>query len=35
LPPAGFYLFLVATVAAYLLLVEAAKRLYYRHVQRF
>jgi Mg2+-importing ATPase len=35
LPPAGFYLFLVATVAAYLLLVEAAKRLYYRHAQRF
>jgi Mg2+-importing ATPase len=31
LPPAGFYLFLIATVAAYLLLVEAAKRLYYRH----
>lgn len=30
LPPAGFYLFLVATVAAYLLLAEGAKRLYYR-----
>jgi Mg2+-importing ATPase len=26
--PAGFYLFLVAAVVAYLLLVEAAKRLY-------
>jgi Mg2+-importing ATPase len=34
LPPAGFYLFLAVTVAAYLLLVEAAKRLYYRHTQR-
>jgi Mg2+-importing ATPase len=31
LPPAGFYVFLVTTVAAYLLLVEAAKQLYYRH----
>jgi Mg2+-importing ATPase len=30
LPPAGFYLFLAATVAAYLLVVEVVKRSYYR-----
>ena len=33
LPPPGFYLFLVVTVAAYLLLVEAVKRLHHRHAQ--
>jgi Mg2+-importing ATPase len=33
LPPVGFFLFLIVTVAAYLLLVEAVKRLYYRHAQ--
>ncbi len=30
LPPAGFYVFLVIAVAAYLLLVEVVKRVYYR-----
>ncbi len=30
MPPAGFYLFLIVTVAAYLLLVEAVKQLYCR-----
>ena len=30
-PPAGFYLFLVAAVAAYLVLVEVAKRFLYGH----
>jgi Mg2+-importing ATPase len=34
LPPPGFYLFLIVTVAAYLLLVEAVKRLYYRKAGR-
>ena len=34
LPPPGFYLFLIVTVAAYLLLVEAVKRLYYRKTGR-
>ena len=32
-PPPGFYLFLVAAVAAYLLLVEVVKRLLYRHTR--
>ena len=32
-PPPGFYLFLVVAVAAYLLLVEVAKRFLYRHVR--
>jgi Mg2+-importing ATPase len=32
-PPAGFYLFLGGTVAAYLLLVEVVKRGLYRYVQ--
>ena len=31
-PPAAFYLFLVAAVAAYLALVEATKRLFYRRL---
>jgi hypothetical protein len=30
IPPAGFYLFLVAAVGAYLLLVELVKRRLYR-----
>jgi Mg2+-importing ATPase len=30
LPPPAFYVFLVVAVAAYLLLVEAVKRVYYR-----
>jgi Mg2+-importing ATPase len=33
LPPPGFYVFLVATVAAYLLLVEGVKRLFYARWQ--
>ena len=32
-PPPGFYLFLVAAVVAYLLLVELVKRLLYRHTR--
>ena len=32
-PPPGFYLFLVLAVAAYLLLVEVAKRFLYRHAR--
>jgi P-type Mg2+ transporter len=31
LPPPGFYVFLMVTVAAYLILVEAVKRSYYTH----
>lgn len=31
-PPRGFYLFLAATVIAYLALVEIAKRMFYRHL---
>jgi Mg2+-importing ATPase len=34
LPPPGFYLFLIATVAAYLLLVEVAKHVYYQKAGR-
>jgi hypothetical protein len=30
-PPLAFYLFLVGAVAAYLLLVELAKRAFFRH----
>ena len=33
-PPAGFYLFLVCAVAAYLLLVEIVKRQLYRELDR-
>jgi Mg2+-importing ATPase len=33
LPPPAFYAFLAAAVAAYLLLVEAVKRIYYRHAK--
>jgi Mg2+-importing ATPase len=32
LPPPAFYLFLVVAVAAYLVLVEAVKHVYYRQV---
>lgn len=34
LPPPAFYLFLIVTVAAYLLLVEGVKQLYFRRAQR-
>jgi Mg2+-importing ATPase len=34
LPPPAFYLFLVVTVAAYLLLVEGVKQLYFRRARR-
>jgi len=31
-PPASFYLFLAAAIATYLVLVELAKRLFYRYI---